>query len=530
MAFEVFDGYIVAGGQFPAVQSGSKETIARCIAAWDGISWSPLGDGLEGLSWWGQACVSDLMVLDGRLLAGGMFRRSGETELRNIAGWNGESWTSVGSGVNGRVYALTVYNGTLVAGGGFTEAGGIEANHVARWTGSEWAPFGSGVDFDVKALQVDGEYLYVGGKFKVAGGKASYHMARWEDRFPGMVLGFRAARADTAIRLEWTNPSAEVFEGTLIRFSQEAYPGGPSDGEPVPNGDHGRFLGHAGRDTSFIHCGLGNGGAFYYTAFAFDDASVYSAPAHAYVEMPDIFAPALSVAVFQNPYLYILGSEALDPGSVELHVNAEAIEVAPVDSSGKIWFGNYKLKPTDDSLTVSVCASDCADNRTCTSSQLRSCFVGVKGCREIRSPDDRLRLVIDRGTPAPNTYALVMPCSRWDTEMEAAPPRNGVCLAERSEDPAGYRIGPSGLLASNTLTLLRTRRAGIHRTISTSSRMAWGGWLALSTSSTMYSERMSLRRAPSDWFTAIPARARSWTSPFLIRGRPAPIRSQPRFH
>jgi hypothetical protein len=52
--------------------------------------------------------------------------------MRHIARWNGTSWSALGSGMNGAVYALTTLpNGDLVAGGRFTTAGGVSAPHRA---------------------------------------------------------------------------------------------------------------------------------------------------------------------------------------------------------------------------------------------------------------------------------------------------------------------------------------------------------------------------------------------------------------
>jgi hypothetical protein len=359
--------------------------------------------------------------------------------------------------VNGRVYALTIYNETLVAGGAFTEAGGIEANHVARWNGSEWTAFGSGVDFDVKALQVHDGYLYVGGKFKVAAGRASYHMARWEDRFPGMVLAFQAAHADTAVRLEWTNPAAEHFEGTLIRFSREGYPAGPSDGEPVPNRNEGRFIGGAGRDTSFVHCGLGDGGSYYYAAFAYDAALNYSTAAHASAVVPDVLAPDLTVAVLQNPYLsqyidvYLIGSESLDPASVEILINNEASQIQPIDASNTVWLADYKLKSTDDSVAITGCASDYAHNHACAGSYFRVCPIEKGGSGMIASLDDRLRLVIDRGSIAPGTYVLILPCPQAGSQEDPSSlPPGMIALPDDAEHSGGYSIGPPGVLKGCT--------------------------------------------------------------------------------
>ena len=452
-AFEIFEGDMVAGGAFPAIDTGAGRTVARCIAAWDGRTWKALGDGLEGPSWWGQASVWDLLVHEGSLIAAGVFRRSGETELRHIASWDGATWTSIGTGVNGHVYALAIYNETLVAGGVFTEAGGVDANRVARWNGSEWAPLGAGVDFNVKSLLVHNGDLYVGGKFKIAEGEASYHMARWEDRFPGMVLWFNVASSDTSVLLEWINPSTELFEGTLIRFSTQGYPEGPGDGEPVPNGNEGRFVGSPGADMTFRHSGLRSEGTYYYTAFAYDEALTYSTAAHTSAVVPDVFAPDLTVAILQNPYLsqyidvYLIGSESLDSTSVELLVNGEVTQVRSIDASNTVWLGDYNLKATDDSVTVSACAADCAENHACATSVFRACPIEEGGRRMIASTDDRLHLVIDRGSLAPGTFVLILPCRPAGPRADDSSLPPGVALLSCGVGaPGGYRMSPPGLL------------------------------------------------------------------------------------
>jgi hypothetical protein len=57
-------------------------------------------------------------------VAGGEFTTAGDVDARHIARWNGASWSTLGLGMNGPVYALTTLpNGDLVAGGRFTMAG-----------------------------------------------------------------------------------------------------------------------------------------------------------------------------------------------------------------------------------------------------------------------------------------------------------------------------------------------------------------------------------------------------------------------
>jgi hypothetical protein len=455
--FIVFDDELIAGGYFPAILVGDGEIAALSVAAWREGVWHSIGQGLEGPHGWQEAQVYDLLIYEDDLIAAGIFRHSGGAELRHVAVWNGTDWESMGTGVNGLVYALAPYNETVIAGGEFTEAGGAKANHIARWNGSEWSPLGSGVDSTVTSLWVEDGFLYAGGGFKIAGGHASYYMARWEDRFPGMVLRFRAALADTAVRLEWANPSAEVFEGTLIRFSMDAYPAGPEDGMPVPNGNEGRFTGSAGRDTSFMHTGLKEAGTYYYTAFAYDGDPDYSTPAHASAVVPDVFAPHLTVAVFQNPYLsqyidvYLIGSESLDPSSVELLIDNEATPIRPVDASNALWLADHKMKATDDSVAITGCASDYAQNEACVASCFRVSPVEGGGPRIIASLDGRLHLVIDSGSISHGKYVLILPCRQVGSEEGLALPSEGaVLLPDDAERPGGYYIGPPDVLEDCT--------------------------------------------------------------------------------
>jgi hypothetical protein len=117
----------------------------------------------------------------GNLVAGGIFTTAGGVRARRIARWNGSTWSALGSGINGNVYALAVDgSGNLVAGGSFTTAGGVRANGIARWNGSAWRKLGSGLDGDVSALAVDGRgNLYAKGSFTNAGGVRSNGIARW---------------------------------------------------------------------------------------------------------------------------------------------------------------------------------------------------------------------------------------------------------------------------------------------------------------------------------------------------------------
>jgi hypothetical protein len=141
--------------------------------------------------------VYALTTYDDALIAGGSFGNAGGVAADNIAQWDGMSWGPVGSGVEATVDALIVFNGDLVAGGNFNMAGEITAFSIARWNGSAWSPFGSGLSSRPRAFaEYEGD-LYAGGYFKRAGGKYSYHIAKWTE--PNVAVPDAASLADGSI-------------------------------------------------------------------------------------------------------------------------------------------------------------------------------------------------------------------------------------------------------------------------------------------------------------------------------------------
>jgi hypothetical protein len=166
-ALAMSGGTLYAGGDFG--QAGGKS--ANCVAQWNGSSWSAPGSGMNG-------AVCALAVSGSTLYAGGGFTKAGGNTANNIAQWNGSSWSALGSGLNNWVYALAVSGTNLYAGGEFTTAtnnGGatVTINYIAQWNGNSWSALGSGMNGVVNALAVSGNVLYAGGEFTTAGGKAS---------------------------------------------------------------------------------------------------------------------------------------------------------------------------------------------------------------------------------------------------------------------------------------------------------------------------------------------------------------------
>jgi hypothetical protein len=169
------NGDVVAGGSFTTAGGVAAANIAR----WNGVAWSPLGGGVDGVVY------AMVRLPNGDLVAGGMFTTAGGVAAANIARWNGLAWSPLGAGVGGGVFALAVLpNGDLVAGGGFPTAGGVAANRIARWDGTAWSPLGAGffhpIGASVRAMVTltDGS-LIATGEFTTAGGVAANQIARW---------------------------------------------------------------------------------------------------------------------------------------------------------------------------------------------------------------------------------------------------------------------------------------------------------------------------------------------------------------
>jgi len=179
-AIAVYHGQLIAAGDFGVAGCFA----ANHIAAWDGISWSPLGSGLSGGS---SPRVNALAVYNDQLIAAGSFAFAGGIPAGNIAAWNGISWSPLGSGVDGGAYpgveALAIHGGQLIAGGDFTTAGGLPANCVASWNGSAWMPVGSGMSGGagrgVFALTIFNDQLIAGGYFTAAGDYTANSIAAW---------------------------------------------------------------------------------------------------------------------------------------------------------------------------------------------------------------------------------------------------------------------------------------------------------------------------------------------------------------
>ena len=159
-------GNLYAGGAFSLIGGVS----ANKVAYWDGLNWNNyMSTSVNG------GVVRAICEWGGGVIIGGTFTNvNGIPNTNGIArvSWvsNNWVWSSLGTGVNGEVYAIDANSGFV--GGSFTTAGGVLANNIAQWDGSNWYTIGNGTNGPVVALASKDTILYLGGYFTMAVGWA----------------------------------------------------------------------------------------------------------------------------------------------------------------------------------------------------------------------------------------------------------------------------------------------------------------------------------------------------------------------
>lgn len=204
--FSTADGTIPQGG-----------IISYGVARWDGTDWSRLGDGLD-LSWSYTPRVWALAVYQGELYAAGQIDRSGSRSVAGIARWNGSQWIEVGGGIHGsyepKVLDLFVTSDDrLIVAGEFDSAGGLAARNIAAWNGSSWSTLGNGVNQDFASVFAVEEYagkLYIAGNFNGFAGPGTKEVAAWNGS-SWEALGNGIPDWDIGV----TAYALEVFDGRL---------------------------------------------------------------------------------------------------------------------------------------------------------------------------------------------------------------------------------------------------------------------------------------------------------------------------
>jgi hypothetical protein len=78
--------------------------------------------------------INSIVSVGGRVYAAGYFEQMGGVDVNNIAMWDGLSWSPLGSGVENQIRAMAANNDGLYVAGDFVTAGGKLSHHFGRWT------------------------------------------------------------------------------------------------------------------------------------------------------------------------------------------------------------------------------------------------------------------------------------------------------------------------------------------------------------------------------------------------------------
>ena len=190
-AIAVLDGTIYVGGalHFPGSPRPSEGTLARATPL---VLSDHAGSVNADAECTGCSHVDALVVVGPDLFVGGAFVTTGDVVLSGspyqvVRLANGTIPVGLGDGATnpsvaggGVIRALASHDGRIFVGGNTSIVRGVTASHIAAWDGSSWSSVGSGVDGEVHALASGTTGLYVGGSFTTAGAAAAANVARWD--------------------------------------------------------------------------------------------------------------------------------------------------------------------------------------------------------------------------------------------------------------------------------------------------------------------------------------------------------------
>ena len=182
-AIDTFDNKVYVGGTFTfdTDDGSSAHNIAMWLETDATDTWATMGNGVEGTVYAIAAKGSTEVYVGGDFT----FTYNGNQIGKNIAKWDGNNWSNMGNPVNGIVKTIAIKNDTdneLYIGGDFTltTAGGMTANNIAKWDGNCWSNLGSGMNGPVKGIAIGRSSVFACGEFDRAGGNSTNGLAAWD--------------------------------------------------------------------------------------------------------------------------------------------------------------------------------------------------------------------------------------------------------------------------------------------------------------------------------------------------------------
>lgn len=264
---EVYNGELYIAGAYYLIGGGGVAEYFR-VSKWDGYNWSdvvtiPASYTLDGA----LGGIFSMKTYNGELYVAGQFSGIDTIWASQIARWNGNNWSAVGSGINFESYqygfdgayytyvsSLEVYNGALYAAGFFNHCDTILSRSIAKWDGAGWSNLGlglvnnSGIGWGYGFTMVSTDTaLFVGGRFNYVNGYngiAANNIASWREACssaPSQPVSIHGN--DTAC----SNTSQTYYVNEI--------PGAASYTWTLPNG----WNGHSSTNTITVVTGINNG-------------------------------------------------------------------------------------------------------------------------------------------------------------------------------------------------------------------------------------------------------------------------------
>jgi trimeric autotransporter adhesin len=149
----VYRGSLYAAGSFvPAI--ASTPTLFQPIARWTGSEWTPMGPRMIP-NQSGRPAGTCFATFDSLLIVGGSFMSLESLDAKHIVAFDGSSWSALGEGRPEGVLDLQVHQGRLLAAGfQFSTVG----QGVATWDGTSWSGLNPGAA--VRSIASHDERLY----------------------------------------------------------------------------------------------------------------------------------------------------------------------------------------------------------------------------------------------------------------------------------------------------------------------------------------------------------------------------------
>jgi hypothetical protein len=168
----------------PAITSAGNKA-ASGIAHWNGKEWDTMAGGVS-LKGGEEPEIKDMAFRGSDVFVGGLFDSTQGSPAKNVARWDGRSWSALGEGFPGDLHALTCDRDGLVVGGmysGIPWDNPILGNSiVGRWNGSDWEAMGSGLTGRVDHLAFYRDKIYAFGSLMRPLDTAYSRMCLWDGK------------------------------------------------------------------------------------------------------------------------------------------------------------------------------------------------------------------------------------------------------------------------------------------------------------------------------------------------------------